>query len=486
MRRQLALLALLTLAACAGFLRPRTAAELMSDPLSPNALKVEGELAIDDDVRTPESATHRRYSDTYQLGYAKETLVRVWVQSAAVDPLELTTPYGRAQGQLLFQAHARSFDLTILGTVPHPQGPYTLVIDPPPDTFQAPPRNTEESRRAKALQAKEWKQFALSGDAKKKLVHERLSRLALDGKPMHAPLEQLRAVEIPVDSDHCYRMLLKLDAGARFSDLARRGLEGGFTLPERQQGRLEIAGDTLVTNELCPDDAGTAQFKLSTKSLGFETELGQGPVTLEVYSRISSPFADSAVNRDRAAAKAIQGHALKTTVTIDLAKSGTASVPLQVGRGQCTVAVVRLNKGAKFGKETRRAGLLFDLDTNGMSFSGGPGLIGPGLVSDFGCVQRADHGALKLWSHASALGTGTATVQVYTRTAPDGELRRLAAEDRAERADSNRRMAEMKSDACRSCLEEKINCSRRGAGGCFEGFLTCVRSKGYAETACGG
>ena len=357
-------------------------------------------------------------------------------------------------------------------------GPYELVLDPRPDALLAP----ADVARVRVLAKPEDSAFALD----KKEVDARLSKelagFALDGQQLPAPLERFRRFELQAEGTRCYRVLVRLTKDARFSDVARRGVTGSFKAENERAAMVHAVGSNLLSTDLCPREDRTATFEIAARAKGFEGEIGSGPIQIEVWSKIVARAALPAKDRDAAIAKATRGLSPRgPAMTVRLDQPLEKSV--KVGRGECLVAVLKLAKGAKFGKDVRDY-LRTDLELPHESVSGGPGLVGPGAVSSFGCQQRAANGTLKLGS--GPMGTGTATLQLYSRSASEAQLRREASEDRAERLASNRRMGERRNESCQVCVEEKVSCARRGGSACYEAFFTCVRSKGYRETECGG
>jgi hypothetical protein len=366
-------------------------------------------------------------------------------------------------------------------------GAYQLVFEPPPDVLAAPLRNDAAGRRERFLKKREETGFAAKAGALEAAVKTRLHGFALDGTPVAARLEAFAGLEFPVQRDHCYALLLRLGAGAAFSEVARRGLQTSLDLPggsRAENFEFSVHGPGGLSREVCVDAAGDARFNVATQLASAAHELGTGPVSLEIWSHPNGPFAETAAARDRAIARETRGYAVAKTLQAQMESFKGLELPLR--RGVCYAMAVRLQNGAAFSAEVRASRTVsFLLDTEGQSINGGPGAVGPGGVAQLGCPQRSQKGTFRL-GERGPLGKGLMIVQILTRPIGEAALRRQAAEDRADRAESNRNMARMKREACQSCVEEKISCHHRGGASCYDDFLTCVRSKGYAESACGG
>ena len=247
-----------------------------------------------------------------------------------------------------------------------------------------------------------------------------------DGKPLLAQLEQFAGLENPADPEHCFKLVLRLKEkdGAAWSDLARRALQASVSLPGGARAPEPVVtalGPTLVFREVCPDASGALAFSLGTFVEGSEHDLGKGPVSVEVWTRPNGPLARSAAELEREAAKATHGFTAQKAVAVTLETLEPLEVDLPKGR--CVAAVLRLPKGSRFSPEVRRArSLSAALEPADLVRSGGPGLVGPGAVHVLGCARFPGKARLRFGA-GPPLGTGPATVQLYFRNASAAELR---------------------------------------------------------------
>ena len=365
---------------------------------------------------------------------------------------------------------------------------------PPSPRVQAPPPEDPAARRERFLLTPPLKDFDTPAAQAEGKVRDSLKGYTRDGAPLAARLEAFGGLDLPLEAERCYRLVVRLGKGAAFSEVARRGLQSSFqpleaaaSAPTRKAGKggLQLLGTVALSPSLCVEEGGPARFTLGTRLPSAEHELGQGPVTVEVWKQPNGPYAESAAARDQAIARETRGYALARSQALRLESFKALDLPVR--RGTCYAVALKFGKGAAFTPEVRRSrAVSFMLDTEGQSLNAGPGVVGPGGVAQLGCPQRSEKGKFKLAYHDQIVGSGPVTLQVFTRAASEAQLRREPAEDRAERAASNRNLARMKSETCQACVEQKISCHRRGSSTCYEEFLGCVRSKGYRESECGG
>lgn len=468
-------------------------------PFDPAARVVDGELAADEDLHNPRSDPYNfQIGDSYAATWAEARTIRVALLAPALgDKARLAFPALGGGGRVLdwtVQVKAGRPLRIWVGAEEVIEGAYQLVLEPAPARLEAPPRNDATSRRERYLRLPVQRRFATDVDKMEQTLRTRLSKFEREGAPIAARLEAFAGIELPVVADRCYLVVLRLGEGAEFSDIAQRGLEAELELPDGAPGApprrsreraLTVLGRGAISGERCSDQDGNARFTLATKMPSAPHELGTGPITIEIWKQPNGPLAQDAAARDQAIATVTRGHRLAKTVSTRLEDFHGLELPLR--RGHCYVMALKLGRGASFSPEIRkRRNLAFNLEKSEESVSGGPGGVGPGGVATLGCPQRAEKGRFTLGHHDEAIGSGPVTVQIFTRAVPEKELRQQAAEDRAERADSNRRMSERKGESCQQCIEQKISCHRRHGSSCYDDFLTCVRTKGYRESECGG
>ncbi|MGZ6142186.1 MAG: hypothetical protein ACXWLM_02555 [Myxococcales bacterium] len=451
-------------------------------PFSADARVIQGELASDQDFST--LAGHA-LADRYDAAWAEPALVHLAVRSA--QPFTICVPSWASQcspEQEVPATPGKPVRFWIASAAPT-DGSYEVVLDPPPAALHAPLRNDAAGRRERFLRDVPADTRFRAG----RLDEHALASFAKDGDAIPARLDAFEALELNVEENRCYRLAIRLAPGAAFSDVAQRGLQMTAALPGEKDLAPHEVGDVsragVVVPEFCALQSGVARVGIATKLKTAEQDLGTGAFSIEVWKRPAGPFAETAAARDAAIARETRGYSVARSVSVKLESFHGLEVPLK--RGLCYAMVLKLGKGARFSAEARKnRSVDFGLETVDESGSAGPGVVGPGGVAQFHCRQRNEKGRFHLGVQGAELGQGPATLQILTRAIPEAQLRREAAEDRAERADSMRREARRQGESCRACIEEKISCHRRGGSSCYDDFLTCVRSKGYAESTCGG
>ena len=385
----------------------------------------------------------------------------------------------RRRRPVLFALALALFACELVREAPRP--PATVVIDTLPASGPAAkgtPEDEQTARKSRLLQQPESRDFALTEQDLGRALQEGFAGYRRNGGRSER-LETLRTFEFPLEAAHCVRVVLRLGDDSLFSDVARRGLDAEFSVGS-ESSQVRVVGPGILTEPLCPKRGGLARLVLRTRLQGLIGGLGQGEAKIEVWlKKVVTP-----TDREAAIARETKGYLPGAIVTVRLDQPIVRE--LRVARGECLVAVLRLQKGARLADEALDH-VSTELDLPNETRSAGPGVIGPGIVASFACTQASSKATLAFKVPSSGpLGTGPATLQLYTRSAPDRELRANAAEDRAAMREQNRSIANRKVESCRECVEERISCQRRGAGSCLEGFLTCVRSKGYRESECGG
>ena len=444
---------------------------------SDRAQVVDGELAADED--------YKGAVDGYALS---DRYVAVWEKAG---PVHMAV---RGDGVLIYMGEswkervgeveaAKQVKFWVVSAA-RADIPYQLVIDPPPYSLAAPPRNDAAGRREQYLKKRANEVFVHPRGANQ--LERELSGYQLDGSAVPAKLEAFAGMELPLEADRCYRLFLRLGAGAKFSDVAQRGLTWKFEAGDLHTEDYAVFSSGILSREICPSQpVKAARLSVQTPLRFAENDLGTGPLSVEVWKKPDGPFAHTAAERDAAIARSTRGFALVKTVSTRLEAFKGVELPLK--RGGCYAMVVKLGPGAHFSDDAHRSrDVAFGLQTADEDGSAGPGVVGPGGVGVFACRQRNEKGRFKLGLRDEVVGSGPVTVQILSRTASEAQLRREAAEDRAERIATERSMQQRQSETCRACIEKKIDCSRSGRSGCYEDFLSCVRIAGYRESTCGG
>jgi len=494
MRTAVALLVLFH-AACAG-LTPAPESESEAPqapaPFSAAARVVDGELASDQDQQF--ELYGYRLGDAYLATWDAAGTVRVALRSQTPGAQLYVKDLGAGSDQQLAVAAGVPLKLWV-ASVEAVDGPYQLVFDPPPSKLLAPPRNDAAGRRERYLQLPVQKEFATDAARMESALRDELHSFQRDGDSVSARLEAFAGLELPVQADRCYRFVVRLGKDAAFSPIAQRGLRATFELHEgtpAPHSDLTVLGRSAILREQCLDAGGTARFKLATGLPSAANELGTGPLSVEVWTRPNGPFTESPAALEKAIARETRGYKLLTTQSGRLEDFHGLELPLH--RGACYAMSVKLGSGASFSAEARKRRLAnFHLYAPGVLAeneaisSGRPGVVGPGGVAQFGCPQRSGKGRFNLAYHDQVLGSGPITVQIFTRPIAEAELRRQARETRAAEAETARSIERNKAASCQKCIEEKIACQQRGGSGCYDGFLSCVRSQGFPRgSECGG
>lgn len=162
-----------------------------------------------------------------------------------------------------------------------------------------------------------------------------------------------------------------------------------------------------------------------------------------------------------------------------------APAPVELQRGYCYAAVLRLEDNASF-SELAKKGLAFMVRSeSGPDISAGPGVHGPGGVGHAGCPQEStsatfDLEALADASRAHELGNGGYTLQWVRKSVSEEELEALAADSERQRLESEafhrERAAKTNAAACDRCRKEHLQCLRDGNGSatCEDKRDSCV------------
>ena len=157
-------------------------------------------------------------------------------------------------------------------------------------------------------------------------------------------------------------------------------------------------------------------------------------------------------------------------------------VKVRLERGRCYGVVARLGTAADFGAHARAGSVEISFEIAGESYTGGPGLVGPGLVSGGLCPQASGAATLDLQatlgraqdkSAIHDLGHGPIVHQLYSRAIDDHNLARRKTEEREQIQSTkaavdarHRQEAAAKEHVCTQCKASYDDCIadwRRGA-----------------------
>jgi hypothetical protein len=114
------------------------------------------------------------------------------------------------------------------------------------------------------------------------------------GAPIATRLDGFEPVPVRLERGRCYRMVIRLDPGASFSELARRGVAFVYHNGDRGMevnGGPGIHGPTGgVASAGCPQQSAHATFDIianwgSAMDKSHVHELGTGGVTLQLYAK---------------------------------------------------------------------------------------------------------------------------------------------------------------------------------------------------------
>lgn len=109
-----------------------------------------------------------------------------------------------------------------------------------------------------------------------------------EGKPIEGTLDAPSHVPLELKRGKCYFIVLRLGEGAKYSDKARAGYRFDF---EPKGGGSQISGGPGIHgpggagSAGCPQQNGAYNFILRTMVGASESDLGSGPITLQLYSK---------------------------------------------------------------------------------------------------------------------------------------------------------------------------------------------------------
>lgn len=308
---------------------------------------------------------------------------------------------------------------------------------------------------------------------KKQLAEEHMAIVPVD---VTAPLAAFTPVRLPLEAGYCYRIGYHLSDGATLGPFASRGLE--LTVRSEERGReqpaLTILGSHALTGRICPRSSEDAEVTLrgsfAPRDARHDGELGAGTVAFTLHRVPVFPGVHSAEDLAARVAESTAGFSLVRSFGVDLAT--LEPVPLTIERGTCYVAAMHLAPGATWSRTSIEQGMRVVLDSEDGDVSGGPGVVGPGAVSVFGCARRTRSARLQLdpLGTVDGVGTGTLEVQLYGRTMKPGELEAMIADEEADAEALSRSIERTTAEHCARC--------RRDNWGDKDGLESCAAQIG--------
>jgi len=126
------------------------------------------------------------------------------------------------------------------------------------------------------------------------------------GPPVEAHLEGYQPLEVQLERGYCYRMVVRLQPGAQYSEHARRGVAFVYTAPGEPEvnGGPGVHGPGAVASGGCPQRTHAALFDIRA-NWGSATdpsrihELGHGKMTLQLYAKPITEEELAAQEQDR-------------------------------------------------------------------------------------------------------------------------------------------------------------------------------------------
>lgn len=423
--------------------------------------------------------------DLYRLSWAPGTSVRLTLSSPAHDTL-LNVSCPRQQDQRVAARAGQPAVLEwVLGPTPgecrvivastrlNVDGDYTLQVGPPPTTEVSLPKPppTLAQRRERVLSRQAAKTaFLLSAKDRAIMLRSKLEGLEPIEKPLAQTLERFDPVPLTVEPGFCYAVSWELGAGAAWSELAKRGVEWWALVGS---GRANVNSNVLgaggITERYCPKEAGTVSLVMEASSAprGLEKELGTGPVTLRFHRMPLWPGKKSPQSLKAEQAKVTRGTAVVLSRVVSL--DGPIALEVPFAANKCAAVTLTLTPGSAWSAKVIEHGIGFNYDLPGSDLSAGPGLIGPGALSDVGCPGVTAKVPMEVVAYGGeqALGTGTATLQLRQRAARAGEVSRERREQRESARESQENSDRLKREHCSQC--------RRESRGDPDDFDRCVR-----------
>jgi hypothetical protein len=282
-------------------------------------------------------------------------------------------------------------------------------------------------------------------------------------------LEAFEPVQVPAEPGYCYQVVWRLGEAAAWSEMARRGLAAVV----RQSGATVNAGSRVVGSggiigPACVTTPGDLQVSLRSLHAprGYAAPLGNGEIKLDVFRLAHWPGRKSQAELDAERRTRTRGMSARTKRKVSLDAPIPLDLPLSAG--SCTVVTLRLDPGSQWSDDALQRGVGFNVTLPDADLSAGPGVIGPGVVSDLGCPGVSGSFPARFAAMGSErLGTGTGTLEIWSRTARPGEVAAEKKRWRDAARESDAEAERNKREHCKKC--------RTDARGDYEAFDRCVR-----------
>jgi hypothetical protein len=482
-RVTLSVVATAVVAGCA----PMTPAGPRDDRSRPTTFRTYDNAAEPEDP----SCYHTGPCDKYELEFPQGQRIRIELWSSQIDTVLIVgdgageRAYGTPESPAVIELGATAGPVRILAAASTSAGfgDYQLVVGPEPIAERSlpAPKLAWEARRDQLLsQHPIGPEFSIAEHEARRQLAAELDGLAQVPFDRAVTLHGFRPVDVPVDAGYCYRIAYTLQADASYSELALRGLSHSIETPDQRglgSGSLTVLGLHAVTPRFCASTAGDARFTLVAEHAPRDhaAEVGTGAIDLRLYREPFWPGLRTKDDLARSIKEHTRGHSIATTFKVALASNARRAI--DVTRGKCYTLVLRLADGAAWSASAIEHGIGMTYEGDHEDLSAGPGLVGPGAVSAIGCAQRSQRYQLSVVAYGpgDAVGTGSATAQLYVRSARRGELETLARDDAA-RTESDRVDAERrKRDHCAKCRKDHF--------GDQQAFESCA-AQWYGRDAC--
>jgi len=226
------------------------------------------------------------------------------------------------------------------------------------------------------------------------------------------------------------------------------------------------------------------------------SQVARAPVSPDSPTRKPSAFDKSASDLNELVAKETDGFQIEgAAVSGDLEKFAPPAIPLK--RGKCYLMVLRLGAGAAFSDHARKGVALLYHGVDGYDeINAGPGVGGPGAVARAGCPQKdapnATFDVVATSMSASDktrlhdLGTGSFTLQLYSKPVSDAELAKQADNNAKQDAASEEANRKEKRARCAECRHDEDLCAARSETKftCESDYDSCLFRGGVQRDAC--
>lgn len=302
---------------------------------------------------------------------------------------------------------------------------------------------------------------------RKQLAEERMTPVPLDAS---APLDAFTPLLVPLEAGYCYRVAFELTEGSTLGPFAERGLTLRVRTEDGNQDvGLTILGSRGLGGRVCTRNPGDGEVTLEASyaphDVKHDGQLGAGSVRFSLHR---TPVFPGLFSADDLAARALEltsGFSVARSFSVDMATLDPVAVPVE--RGKCYVAVMRLAAGARWSETSIERGIRVALRSDERSLGSGPGVVGPGAVSSFGCADATGSARLEIdpTGTVDGVGTGALEVQLYTRITRPGELEKMEADSVAEAEATSRAIERTIAEHCARCRRDNFG-DKDGIGRC--------------------